>query len=190
MRYRTLETQSQTFLYCDSFAPTCSSGEKSTWTLLLSPMPTTAPIYSAMEQPSEWVYYYQTTRRRMWWKVVVKMYPTSKLVHLPVHLQLHLQMSSRSCRDLRLKQYQENHPDPMQNESRTSHTSNTQYNWYTSTTWQLLSGPPHPPKLWLENRSNPQYRYLYLKILHIRHIKNPACMFTNPWVRSVTQENH
>ena len=35
-------------------------------TLLLSPMPMTAPIYSAMEQPSEWVYYYQTTQRRMW----------------------------------------------------------------------------------------------------------------------------
>ena len=33
--------------------------------LLLSPMPMTAPIYSAMEQPSEWVYYYQTTWRRM-----------------------------------------------------------------------------------------------------------------------------
>ena len=30
MRYRTLETQSQTFLYWDSFALTCSSGEKST----------------------------------------------------------------------------------------------------------------------------------------------------------------
>ena len=60
MRYRTLETQSQTFLYWDSFTLTCSSGEKSTCTLLLSPMPMTAPIYSAMEQPSEWVYYYQT----------------------------------------------------------------------------------------------------------------------------------
>ena len=56
MRYRTLETQSQTFLYWDSFAHTCSSGEKRT--LLLSPLPMTAPIYSAMEQPSEWVYYY------------------------------------------------------------------------------------------------------------------------------------
>ena len=55
MRYRTLETQLQTFLYWDSFALTCSSGEKSTGTLLLSPMPMTAPIYSAMEQPSEWV---------------------------------------------------------------------------------------------------------------------------------------
>ena len=30
MRYRTLETQSHTFLYWDSFALTCSSGEKST----------------------------------------------------------------------------------------------------------------------------------------------------------------
>ena len=30
MRYRTLETQLQTFLYWVSFAPTCSSGEKST----------------------------------------------------------------------------------------------------------------------------------------------------------------
>ena len=30
MRSRTLETQLQTFLYWDSFAPTCSSGEKST----------------------------------------------------------------------------------------------------------------------------------------------------------------
>ena len=29
MRYRNLETQLQTFLYWDSFAPTCSSGEKS-----------------------------------------------------------------------------------------------------------------------------------------------------------------
>ena len=29
IRYRTLETQSQTFLYWDSFAPTCSLGEKS-----------------------------------------------------------------------------------------------------------------------------------------------------------------
>ena len=35
-------------------------------TLLLSPMPMTAAIHSAMEQPSEWVYYYQTTWRRMW----------------------------------------------------------------------------------------------------------------------------
>ena len=26
----------------------------------------TAPIYSAMEQPSGWVYYYQNTPRRMW----------------------------------------------------------------------------------------------------------------------------
>ena len=33
--------------------------------ILLSPMPTTAPIYSAMEQPSEWVYYFLTTWRRM-----------------------------------------------------------------------------------------------------------------------------
>ena len=31
MRYRSLETQFQTFLYCDSFTPTCSSGEKSTF---------------------------------------------------------------------------------------------------------------------------------------------------------------
>ena len=28
MRYRTLETQSQTFLYWDSFTPTCSLGKK------------------------------------------------------------------------------------------------------------------------------------------------------------------
>ena len=34
--------------------------------ILLSPMPTTVPIYSAMEQPSEWVYYFLTTQRRMW----------------------------------------------------------------------------------------------------------------------------
>ena len=47
------------------FAPTCSSGEKSTWTLYCHQCPMTAPIYSAMEQPSEWVYYYQTTQRRM-----------------------------------------------------------------------------------------------------------------------------
>ena len=32
----------------------------------LSPMPMTAPIYSAMGQLSEWVYYYQITLRRMW----------------------------------------------------------------------------------------------------------------------------
>ena len=92
MRYRTLETQLQTFLYWDSFAPTCSLGEKSIWTLLFSPMPTTAPIYSAMEQPSEWVYYFLTTHRKMLWEE--KMYPASRLIHLRVHLQ----MSSRSCK--------------------------------------------------------------------------------------------
>ena len=31
----------------------------------LSPMPMTAPIYSAMEQTSGWVYYYQITQKRM-----------------------------------------------------------------------------------------------------------------------------
>ena len=40
--------------------------------------------------------------------------------------------------DLRLKQYQENHPDPLQNESRTSHTSKTNM---TSTT-----GQPRPSR--------------------------------------------
>ena len=92
--------------------------------------------------------------------------------------------------DLRLKQYQENHPDPMQNESRMSHTSThsttvtllqltTSFRTTTPTkdmtgrtnkyNRQLLSGPPHPPKLRLENRSI-QYKYLYLMILHVRHI--------------------
>ena len=61
MRYRTLETRLQT-----SFALTCISGEKSIKILLLSPTPMTAPIYLAMEQPSEWVYCYQTIWRRMW----------------------------------------------------------------------------------------------------------------------------
>ena len=92
MRYRTLETQLQTFLYWDSFASTCSLREKSIWTLLLSPMPTTVPIYSAMEQLSEWVYYFLTTQRKMLWRE--KMYPTSRSTHLRVHLQ----MSSRSCK--------------------------------------------------------------------------------------------
>ena len=55
----------QTFLYWDSFTPTCSLERKSILILLLSPMPMTAPIYSAMEQPSEWVYYFLTTQRRM-----------------------------------------------------------------------------------------------------------------------------
>ena len=40
--------------------------EKSISLLLYSPMPTTAPIYSAMEQFSGWVYYYQTTQSKMW----------------------------------------------------------------------------------------------------------------------------
>ena len=94
----------------------------------------TAPIYSAMEQPSEWVYYFQIIQRRMLWEE--KMYPASRLIHLRVHHQ----MSSRSCKiynwnstrksaiqiqcklswivewsNLRLKQYQEKcHSDPMQ----------------------------------------------------------------------------
>ena len=50
------------------------------------------------------------------------MYQTSSAKHLPVHLQVHLQMI-QILQDLRLKQYQENHPDSLQNESRTSHTS-------------------------------------------------------------------
>ena len=89
--------------------------------------------------------------------------------------------------DLRLKQYQENHSDSLHNESRTSNTSTHST---TGTLIQniaqlkLLSGPPHPPKLRLEEQilSGPhptqqldnrsiQHRYLYyLKIHHITHI--------------------
>ena len=32
------------------------------------------------------------------WKAVVKKYQTSSAIHLPVHPQVHLQMSSRSCK--------------------------------------------------------------------------------------------
>ena len=47
------------------------------------------------------------------------MYPTSSAIHLQVHLANVFQI----LQDLRLKQYQESHPDSIQNESRMSHTS-------------------------------------------------------------------
>ena len=62
----------QNFLDCRHFYTGSVShllavqGRKVSKYFYLSPMPMTAPIYSAMEQPSEWVYYYQTIRRRMW----------------------------------------------------------------------------------------------------------------------------
>ena len=206
MRYR---TQLHTFLYWDSFAPTCSSGEKSIWTLLLSPMSMTAPIYSAMEQPSEWVYYFLTTQRKMLWRE--KIYPTSSST------QVHLQMSSRSCKiynwnstkdstipvlyqvsfqnNTRNSSIQVPHLVPYRNSTK-DHTIPVLYqvphlnstkdstvpvlctstrenpaSWYsTQHSWLLLSGPPHPPQLWLEEQQqNRSIQYTYIQKLHVRH---------------------
>ena len=56
--------------------------------------------------------------------------------------------------DLQLKQYQEKcHSDSMQNESKTFHTgphSTTNTIIHNRHNWLLLSGPPHPPQLPLE----------------------------------------
>ena len=82
----------------------------------------TAPIYSAMEQPSEWV--------------LSPNYPEENVAegcgenvpNFKVSTSTGTSTGTSSnvfqiLQDLRLKQYQENHPDSMQNESRTSHTS-------------------------------------------------------------------
>ena len=184
-RYRTLETLLQTFQYWDSFAPTCSLGEKSIWTLLLSPMPMTAPIYSVMVQLSEWVYYFPITQRRMLWEE--KMYPTSRLIHLRVHHQ----MSSRSC-----KTYDWNS------------TRNSAIQIQCTLIWKcfiwpiqliqykiqhnrlLLTGPPHPPQQWLEKwQQNRSIQYRHIQILHVRSYWDIAYMSTNPQFRFANQVN-
>ena len=120
--------------------------------------------------------------------------------------------------DLWLKQYQENHPDSLQNESRTSHTSTpsmtsttaqltTSFRTCRSSTVkneritmgtimhsrQLLSGPPHPPEIRMEepilSGPHPTLDHKYLMIHHVTHILSVVCMCTNPQVRFVSREN-
>ena len=84
--------------------------------------------------------------------------------------------------DLRLKQYQESHPDSMQNESRTSHTSThsttgtlaqltTSFRTTTPSTVtterMTTAGTLIQNTVPLDNRS---IQYRYLKILHVKHI--------------------
>ena len=122
--------------------------------------------------------------------------------------------------DLWLKQYQENHPDSLQNESRTSCTSTTNttsttgqltpFRTYRSTTANEMTGTlihnanvsqsttsfrtTTPPKLRLEepilSGPHPILDIKDLKIHHITDTQSAVCMYTNPQVRFVIQENH
>ena len=74
--------------------------------------------------------------------------------------------------DLWLKQYQGKcHSDPMQSDSKTFHRVQLIHLHRIWHNWQLLSGPPHPPQLRLEEQQqNRSIQYKYLKILHVRYI--------------------
>ena len=95
----------------------------------------TAPIYSAMEQPSEWVYYYQIIKEN-----VVKACGEN-VPNFKYHTSTSTSTGTSSnvfqiLQDLWLKQYQESHPDSLQNESRMSDTSTHST---TGTTAQLTN---------------------------------------------------
>ena len=134
MRYRTLETRLQTFLYWVSFAPTCSSGEKKYLNTFI--------VTNANDYPN---LLSQGATFRM--GVLLPNYTEENVVKSACGENVPNFKYSTSTgtstgtssnvfqipQDLRLKQYQENHPDSLQNESRTSHTSTTNT---TSTTGQ------------------------------------------------------
>ena len=118
--------------------------------------------------------------------------------------------------DLWLKQYQENHPDSLQNESRTSHTSTTNMTGTTAqpttsfrtcrsstvnsermTTGTLMhntniaqsttSFRTTTPTRAMTGRTN-TFR-IYLMICYVTHILSVVCMCTNPQVRFVSWDN-
>ena len=125
--------------------------------------------------------------------------------------------------DLWLKQYQENHPDSLQNESRMSHTSTTNMTGMTAqpttsfrtcrsstvknegtTTGTLVNNTKvsqsttsfrtTTPTRAMTGKTNlsgpdPTLDLTYLKIHHVTDIESAVCMYTNPQVRFVSQEN-
>ena len=123
MRYRTLETQLQTFLYWDSFTLTCSSGEKSTLNTFI--------VTNANDCPN--LLSHGATFRM---GVLLPNFPEENVVkscgenvpNFKCNTSTGTSTGTSSnvfqiLQDLRLKQYQENHPDSLQNKSRMSHTS-------------------------------------------------------------------
>ena len=131
-----METQLQTFLYWVSFAPTCSSGEKSTWNTFI--------VTNANDCPN--LLSHGATFRM---GVLLPNYTEENVVKSCGENVPNFKYSTSTgtstgtssnvfqiLQDLRLKQYQENHPDSLQNESRTSHTSTHST---TSTTAQLTT---------------------------------------------------
>ena len=121
--------------------------------------------------------------------------------------------------DLRLKQYQENHPDSLQNESRMSHTSTTSMTDTTAqpttsfrtcrsstvknegmtigmqnitqSTTSYRTTTPTKATTGRTNtfRTTPNTRPHYLMIHHVMDILSVVCMCTNPQVRFVSREN-
>ena len=116
--------------------------------------------------------------------------------------------------DLWLKQYQENHPDSLQNESRMSHTSTTSMTGTTGqptpfrtcrsstvnerTTGTLIHNTNIAQSTTSFRTTTPTKAmtgphqtldHKYLMIHHIMHILSVVCMCTNPQVRFVSREN-
>ena len=117
MRYRTLETQLQTFQYWDSFAPTCSLGEKKYLNTFIVTNINNCPNLLS----------YGATFRMC---VLLPNYPEENVVRGGNVCNFKINTSEGTSsnvfqilQDLQLKQYQEKcHSDSMQNESKTFHT--------------------------------------------------------------------
>ena len=122
MRYRTLETRLQTFLYWVSFALTCSSGEKKYLNTFI--------VTNANDCPN--LLSHGATFRM---GVLLPNYPEENVVKSACGENVPNYSTSTGTgtssnvfqilQDLWLKQYQGNQPDSLQSESRTSRTSTT-----------------------------------------------------------------
>ena len=199
-RYRTLETQLQTFILGQFHTYLQFRGEEFLNTFIVTNA-NDCPNLLSHGATFRMVYYFLTTQRKMLQDE--KMYSTSRLIHLRVHHQ----MSSRSCKIYDWSSTKSStiqvpywvlHQNSTKNSTNWVQCTSTQKThpvpptWYrTQHNWLLLSGPPHPPQLpleeWQQNRS---IQYKYIQKLHMRHHWDTVCMSSNPQFRSVNQVNH
>ena len=104
------------------------------------------------------------------------MYPTLRLIHL----QVHLQMSSRSCKIYDRNSTKENASQIQCKLSRKRFTVQLIHRvWHNR---QLLSGPPHPPQLHLEERQQKKVNPVQ-EIPHKVHLE--PCMHVHQPVSQV-----
>ena len=163
MRYRTLETQSQTILYWDSFALTCSfRGEKYLNTFIVTSANDCPNLLSHGATFRMGILLPNHTEEKVVKEENVPNFNTSTGTSTGTSSNVF-----QILQDLRLKQYQESHP-------KTSHTSTH------STTGTLIQNMAQPttsfrtttPSTAMTGRTttNRSIEYKYFKILHVRHI--------------------